>query len=175
MEPTGFTIRRLRKDLGWTLSDLAQRTELSIAYLSALETRNRPLTRAAAEKLAAAFTDEANEREKLLDRFDRLIAQYKEQKKETAEEHKSVTTQTTLRAFDRDIFDGIRILRGGRIEKKAYALVEQEGFEIVENGRTLNRRSIIEVDGELFEVEFSLARIEKDLLTDQFERPSDAD
>lgn len=175
MEPTGFTIRRLRKGLGWTLSDLAQRTELSVAYLSAMETRNRPLTRAAAEKLAAAFTDEANEREKLLDRFDRMIAHYEERKKETAEEHKSVATQKTLRAFERDIFDGIRILRGGRIEKKAYALVEQEGFAILGNGRTLSRRSIIEVDGELFEVEFSLSRLEKDLLADQFERPSDAE
>lgn len=168
MEPPGFTIRRLRKDRDWTLSDLAQRTELSIAYLSAMETRNRPLTKAAAEKLATAFADEANEREKLLDDFDQLIAKYEERKKETAEEHKWVTTRTTLKAFDRDIFDGIRILRGGRIEKKAYALVEQEGFEIVENGRTLSRRSIIEVDGELFEVEFSLSRLEKDLLADQF-------
>jgi transcriptional regulator with XRE-family HTH domain len=168
MEPPGFTIRRLRNDRGWTLSDLAQRTELSIAYLSSMETRNRPLTRAAAEKLATAFADEPNEREKLLDDFDQLIAKYEERKKERAEENKWVTTQTTLRAFDRDIFDGIRILRGGRIEKKAYALVEQEGFEIVENGRTLSRRSIIEVDGELFEVEFSLSRLEKDLLADQF-------
>ncbi len=171
MEPPGFTIRRLRKDRGWTLSDLAQRTELSIAYLSAMETRNRPLTRAAAEKLATAFADEANEREKLLDDFDQLIARYEEQKKVKGAEHKLVTTQTTLRAFDRDIFDGIRILRGGRIEKKAYALVDQEGFEIVKNGRTLSRRSIIEVDGELFEVEFSLSRLEKDLLADQFKYP----
>jgi len=140
-----------------------------------METRNRPLTRAAAEKLATAFADEANEREKLLNDFEQLIARYEEQKKVKGAEHKLVTTQTTLRAFDRDIFDGIRILRGGRIEKKAYALVDQEGFEIVKNGRTLSRRSIIEVDGELFEVEFSLSRLEKDLLADQFERPSDAD
>ena len=136
-----------------------------------METRNRPLTRAAAEKLAAAFTDEANEREKLLDKFDQLIAQYEEQKKVKGAEQKLVTTLTTLRAFDRDILYGIRILRGGRREKKAYALVEQEGFEIEENGRTLSRRSIIEVDGELFEVEFSLSRLEKDLLADQFKYP----
>lgn len=168
MEPPGFTIRRLRKERGWTLSDLAQRSELSIAYLSAMETRNRPITRPAAEKLAAAFADEENERLKLLEGIDRIIAEYAERKKATAEVEKSVTTQTTLRAFDRDIFDGIRILRGGRIEKKAYTLVEQEGFEIVENGRTLSRHSIIEVDGEHFEIEFSLSRLEKDMVGDDF-------
>lgn len=171
MELPGFTIRRLRKDRGWTLSDLAQRTDLSIAYLSALETKGRPLTRPVAEKLATAFADAENEREVLLEKFDQLIVKHKETKKAEVEKFKSATTLKTLKAFDRDIFDGIRILRGGRIEKKAYALVDQEGFEIVKNGRTLSRRSIIEVDGELFEVEFSLSRLEKDLLPDQFMHP----
>jgi len=147
---------------------LAQRADLSVAYLSAMETRNRPLTRPAAEKLAAAFAEEDKELGILLDGFDQLIAQYEEQKLQTAEEHKWGATRTTLRAFDRDIFDGIRIMRGGRIEKKAYTLVEQEGFEIVKNGRTLSRRSIIEVDGELFEVEFALSRLEKDMSSDGF-------
>lgn len=141
---------------------------MSVAYLSAMETKGRPLTRPAAEKLAAAFAEEENERGRLLKKFDRLIEKHEERKKAAVEELKSATTQTTLRAFDRDIFDGIRILRGGRIEKKAYTLVEQEGFEIVENGRTLSRRSIIEVDGEHFEIEFSLSRLEKDMVGDDF-------
>lgn len=87
------------------------------------------------------------------------------------EELRSATTQAPLNAFERDIFDGIRIPRGVSIGKKAYALVEQEGFEILGNGRTLSRRSIIEVDGEHFEIQFSLARLEKDSVSNNFVSP----
>ena len=54
------------------------------------------------------------------------------------------------------------------MEISSYKLFEQEGFDIRDNGRTLARRSIIKVDGELFEVEFAMARVEKDAVSDGF-------
>ena len=73
-------------------------------------------------------------------------------------ELKGLHNKRTLSQIETDIFDGIRILRGGALEKEAYKLREQEGFEIRKNGRELYRRSIIEVDGELFTVALSMSK-----------------
>lgn len=172
-EHPGFTIRRMRRRREWTLTELEERTSLSVAYLSAMETGRRPLTQPAAEQLADAFAETPEKRSEYLGEFKRLIDQHEACKKKDLAARKGAQTHKTLTAFERDIFDGLRLLRGGRTEKKPYELVEQEGFEIEDNGRTLKRRSIVRVDGELFEVEFSLARLEKDMVSDDFVVPSE--
>ncbi|MCB1205015.1 MAG: helix-turn-helix domain-containing protein [Verrucomicrobiae bacterium] len=169
METANRTLRRLRRERDLTLKTIAERTGFSISYVSAIETGNRSLTLDNVSVFADALTQEDPEtKEEIQATLMSALEADEHHLKEARAEQKSAVTAKTLRAFERDIYEGLRILRGGRIEDTSYKLLEQEGFDIRDHGRTLARRSIIEVDGELFEVEFALARVEKDAVSDGF-------
>ncbi|MHB9058940.1 MAG: helix-turn-helix domain-containing protein, partial [Bacillota bacterium] len=51
----GQTLRRLREEHGYTLSELAKRTELSISYLSEIERNHKTPSVRAIDRLATAL------------------------------------------------------------------------------------------------------------------------
>ncbi|MDP1171554.1 helix-turn-helix domain-containing protein, partial [Klebsiella pneumoniae] len=51
----GPRVRRLREQLGWNQTQLAARLELSLSYVSQIETNQRPVTAAVLLKLAEVF------------------------------------------------------------------------------------------------------------------------
>ncbi|WP_081757589.1 helix-turn-helix domain-containing protein [Alkalibacterium sp. AK22] len=51
----GITIKRLRKQKGWTQKELAERTQLQRTYISSIETGEKNITISTLEKILKAF------------------------------------------------------------------------------------------------------------------------
>lgn len=161
MDVTNKIIRRLRREQSLTLKEVSERTGFSVSYISAIETGARPLTEDNVEVFAKALSGENPSTKSQFEAiFKEIVLETKKRIEASITQEKAEGNARTLSAFERDIQDSLRILRGGRKEKSTYKLLEQGGFDILDEGRTLARRSVIEVDGELFEVEFALQRVD---------------